>query len=250
MRQMLLNVVAAAALAACGAMPAAAQSPIAVVELYTSQGCSSCPPADAYLGTLAGRADVLALTLPVDYWDYLGWKDTFAKHAFSERQRDYARVRGDGQVYTPQIVINGIAHAVGSHSSAVESQIEATNAALSASRLVIATRYDGDELVVEVGTAAPGAPIGAATLWLAYVTRSADVAIKRGENGGQKVSYTNIVRKLVALGEWTGQPLTVRLAKAGMMAEEGDACAVLLQAGKAGPIIGASLVEDYMQPNG
>ena len=99
--------------------PALAKSPRAVVELFTSQGCSSCPPADAFLGDLAKRDDVIALTLAVDYWDYLGWKDTFASPAHSKRQAAYAKRRGDGQVYTPQMVLNGRRHAIGSHRSEV-----------------------------------------------------------------------------------------------------------------------------------
>src|SRR6516165_10211815 len=96
----------------------------AVVELFTSQGCSSCPPADKLLGELAKRDDLLALSLPIDYWDYLGWKDTLASHDFSERQREYAQSRGDGAVYTPQAVINGTDDMVGSDRSAIESAVK------------------------------------------------------------------------------------------------------------------------------
>jgi hypothetical protein len=242
---------ALAAVALTASEPVSAQSgqPLAVVELFTSQGCSSCPPADAYLGELAARGDVLALTLPVDYWDYLGWKDTFASHEFSERQREYALARGDGQVYTPQVVVNGTAHAVGSVPSDVEAQIDATKAALDGSLAAVTSRRESDKLIVDIGAAREGAIVRAATVWLAQITTAADVAIARGENGGRKITYHNVVRKLIPVGEWKGEPLTVSLSIPEMQAAEGDGCALLLQAGKGGPIIGATPIE-ILGPSG
>ena len=105
-------------------------APRAVIELFTSQGCSSCPPADKLLATLAKDPDLIALSLPVDYWDRLGWKDTLAEHAFTERQQAYAAMRGDGQVYTPQAVVNGSEHAVGSQALAIETAVGETSANL------------------------------------------------------------------------------------------------------------------------
>ena len=102
------------------------ETPKAVVELFTSQGCSSCPNADALLGKLANRDDVIALSLPVDYWDYLGWKDTLASPKFSERQRAYARTRGDGAIYTPQAVVNGLVHVNGADEGVIQNTIEKT----------------------------------------------------------------------------------------------------------------------------
>ena len=108
-----------------------AQKMKAVIELFTSQGCSSCPPADKLLESYIKRKDVIALTMPVDYWDYLGWKDTLASPHYSARQRSYARSRGDRNVYTPQIVINGTTHAIGSDRQAINRLIKVTNARLS-----------------------------------------------------------------------------------------------------------------------
>ena len=143
----------AAMLAAAGISATAEAAPRAVVELFTSQGCSSCPPADELLAKLARDPDVIALSLPVDYWDRLGWKDTLARHAFTERQKAYANVRGDGQVYTPQAVVNGREHAVGSERSAIERAAAATAAGLDVP-LSVEPRSDG--IVISVG-AAPGA---------------------------------------------------------------------------------------------
>jgi hypothetical protein len=126
-----------------------------VVELYTSQGCSSCPPADALLKAYAERKDVLALTLPVDYWDYLGWKDTLGSAKHSERQRNYARARGDGQVYTPQVVINGVAHAIGSSKSAIDTGLMLTESDVRASRVPIMFWTDRSSIYIEAGSANP-----------------------------------------------------------------------------------------------
>src|ERR1700750_688452 len=115
--------------AACGLIllgDAAAADPRAVVELFTSQGCSSCPPADKLLGELAKDANVIALSLPIDYWDYLGWKDTLADKRFTARQKAYSHMRGDRDVYTPQVVVNGSAHVVGSDRAKIEGAIDAT----------------------------------------------------------------------------------------------------------------------------
>src|ERR1700758_4333241 len=106
--------------------PAHATDPRAVVELFTSQGCSSCPPADKIIGELAKDPSVIALSMPIDYWDYLGWKDTLADARFSARQKAYSRARGDREVYTPQAVINGSAHVIGSDREGIESAIGAT----------------------------------------------------------------------------------------------------------------------------
>src|SRR5215467_1612925 len=117
------------AVAACGLFllgDAASADPRAVVELFTSQGCSSCPPADKLLGELAKDPNVIALSLPIDYWDYLGWKDTLADKRFTARQKAYSHMRGDREVYTPQVVINGKVHAVGSDRAGIEEAIQQT----------------------------------------------------------------------------------------------------------------------------
>ncbi|MEZ5773609.1 MAG: DUF1223 domain-containing protein [Hyphomicrobiaceae bacterium] len=216
----------------------------AVVELFTSQGCSSCPPADSLIGKLDKRADVLALSLPVDYWDYLGWKDTLAQHAFTERQREYADQRGDGLVYTPQVVVNGLKPAVGSHEAQVEAAIEETAKALEGKRPTMDVAHEGDTLVVSIGAAPAGAPVPM-VVWLAHLTRDREVTIGRGENDGQIVTYHNVVRKLTAIGTWSGEALTLRVPMAEVRAVKSDAGAVLLQAKDLGPILAAAEIASW-----
>ncbi len=216
-----------------------------VVELFTSQGCSSCPPADAYLGDLAKRKDVIALTFPVDYWDYLGWKDTFASPANSARQRNYALRRGDRQVYTPQMVINGRVHAVGSRRSQVEGKIKQVNVKPDPNWINVDVSVKNDTLMVK----APAGKNGdsrTATLWLALYTDKSKVAIKRGENGGRSITYYNIVRQMIPLGRWSGDAVEIELPKSDVMGPGYDGCVVFLQVNGTGPIIGAAALDDWM----
>src|SRR5579871_5924572 len=183
-------------LGVCGAIVAAVgpatAEPRAVVELFTSQGCSSCPPADKLLGELADRKDVLALSLPVDYWDYLGWKDTLASHDYSERQREYAQSRGDQEVYTPQAVVDGSEDLVGSDRAAIETALkQATDKGFP---VPIDLSPSDDAMTVKIGAAAGGVNRG--TIWLVMYDRSVTVPIGRGENSGRTITYSNVVRKL------------------------------------------------------
>jgi hypothetical protein len=214
-----------------------------VVELFTSQGCSSCPPADALAGQLASHKNIVVLSMPVDYWDYLGWKDTFAKHQFSERQRNYSVARGDGQVYTPQVIVNGLQHAVGSEEDSIQSAIAATSAELNGKRVPLNISMQGDGVSVEVGAAPTG--VGAGTVLLADFKSSADVTIKRGENGGHTVTYFHVVRELKPIGEWTGRPMSIHLSTADLAVGGSDGCAVLLQQGNSGAILAAAQVESW-----
>lgn len=225
---------------ALGVQQAQAGDQKVVVELFTSQGCSSCPPADKFLGKLAGRDDVIALTMPVDYWDYLGWKDTLASPAFSARQRAYAKARGDGQVYTPQMVIDGKYHAVGSHASTVRRVISKSLEKGSAYSVPLDMKVDGDTLIINVGKA-QGAHRGkTATIWLALVKQEETVKIARGENRGRTVTYHKVVRNMTPVGHWKGEEVTVRLPKHHLKNKETDGCVVLLQQDKAGPFIAAA----------
>jgi hypothetical protein len=225
------------------AMPTkVATEPKAVVELFTSQGCSSCPNADALLQQLAGRDDVIALSLPVDYWDYLGWKDTLASPKFSERQRAYAQTRGDGAIYTPQVVVNGLVHVNGADEGSIKHTMEKTGKTVATSFVPIRLSESKDRLVVETGPAQPGVPAKEATLWLAVISASVTVPIARGENQGKTVTYNNVVRELMPIGMWNGKPMTVQLERHSFMRPGADRCAVLLQQGKAGPIVGAALL--------
>jgi len=206
----------------------------AVVELFTSQGCSSCPPADTLLGELSRRDDVIALAYHVDYWDYLGWKDPFASPSGTERQRLYARTLGLSGIYTPQMVVDGAVDIVGSDRRSVM-------AALGASR-----RGAGVQLVREGGTlkvavAAQKGASAAEVVLVAYAVE-AETKVRRGENAGRSLTEYGIVRGVYPLGRWIGDAtsFTVDLA---MVPEDATAAAVLLQSPGPGPILGAAKVK-------
>jgi hypothetical protein len=219
--------------------------PKAVVELFTSQGCSSCPTADALLTKLAERDDIITLSWSVDYWDYLGWKDTLASPRFSERQHAYGKARGDGAIYTPQVVVNGVAHVNGTDEARIVQTIDKTAKSLSASHVSIRVSRDKNKLVVEAAASPPGTVPKEATLWLVVLSRSVTVPINRGENQGRTITYTNVVREVMPVGVWSGKPLNVQLERHSFMRPGTDACAVLLQEGRAGAIVGAALLEQF-----
>ncbi len=207
-----------------------------VVELFTSQGCSSCPPADALVVDLSKRPGVIALTLPVDYWDYLGWKDTLAQPGFTARQRAYAHLRGDRQVYTPQVVVNGTKPSVGSDKAAVERTV--TEAA-TLPVLVVAKEQNGTVAIEISGAAEQQAPAG---VWVLPVRKTETVTINRGENGGRTVTYANVVRGFVRIGEWRGGQARFEVPLPTAQAD-GDGYVVLLQTAertKPGVILGAA----------
>ena len=208
---------------------ARATSPKIVLELFTSQGCSSCPPADALLESYTRRDDVIALSVPVDYWDRLGWKDTFASREHTNRQRDYASARGDGQVYTPQAVIGGRFHVVGSSRPAIDSTIAAARTALREFQVPLKVHFEDGVLVVQVGGAPAGTAVSNARLLLAVVQDAGTVSIRRGENANRTITYYNIVRGLKAIGAWTGTPSTLRVAKSEFTVAGVQSLVVLLQ---------------------
>ena len=245
-RQVAGAMMLAASLGFSGSASAAEASTAAtVIELFTSQGCSSCPPADRIAGEMAKRKDVIVLSLPVDYWDYLGWKDTFAQHAFTERQRVYAAARGDGQVYTPQVVVNGVAHAVGSDPGDIEGAIANSKSVIKGKEVALKLVPDADGMMVEIGDAPAGFDASGVTVVLAGFKSSADVKIGRGENGGSKVTYWHVVRDLTSLGDWSGKAKSIRVSTADMVKGGSDGCAVLLQAGKGGPILAAAQLASW-----
>ncbi|MFE1598053.1 DUF1223 domain-containing protein [Methylobacterium sp. ID0610] len=222
------------------AAPAVAgDAPRAVVELFTSQGCSACPPADHLIGDLSRDPSVIALSLPVTYWDYLGWKDTLARTAFTERQRAYAGVRGDRQVYTPQAVINGASAVVGSDRAALEHTIRDPGTAVSLP-VPIRSEAAADRIVIDVG-AAPEAG-RRAELWLLPVARSREVTIARGENRGKTVTYRNVVRGMHHVGSWSGVPTRYEVPRTVLQAGDADSYVLVLQAEYGGPgrILGAA----------
>jgi hypothetical protein len=202
-----------------------------VVELFTSQGCSSCPPADQLLGELARDPSIVALSLPIDYWDYLGWKDTLAKPRHTARQRGYAHVRGDREVYTPQVVVNGAVHVLGSDRNAIERAIAKTSHAAATMSVPVKLALAGDALAVTVMPAASESPQG--EVWLCALTKSLPVEIGRGENHGRTIAYHNVVRRWVKLGDWTGAAQSFNVKAAEFEAEGVDAVAVIIQGGTA-----------------
>lgn len=216
----------------------------AVIELFTSQGCSSCPPADRLMGELAKRDDLIVLSLPVDYWDFLGWKDTLADPAFSERQRAYAATRGDGRVYTPQVVVNGLDHAVGSVLQSIEDKVAETRRSLADRHVDVDFTQRGDTIVVAV-SGLQSSDEKAATVWLVLFDRAIEVKIGRGENTGRTITYTNVVREMAPIGMWHGKSATFELPKSDLMRGGNDGCAVLVQVKGTGPILGAEMIDDW-----
>jgi hypothetical protein len=184
--------------------PALAGEPRAVIELFTSQGCSSCPAADKVIGELAHDPSLLTMSLAVDYWDYLGWKDTLALHGHSDRQRAYANARGDREVYTPQVVVNGVVHVLGSDKAAIEKAIAQTRAEAAPLKLPVTIAIVDGKVTVNVPAAKDEHNSG--EVWLCPITSKAPVAIGRGENSGHTLTYTNVVRRWVKLGDWNGKP--------------------------------------------
>lgn len=212
----------------------------AVVELYTSQGCSSCPPADALMKTYAESKDVMALTMPVDYWDFLGWKDTLASPKNTERQRSYANTQGQGPVYTPQMIVNGVASAVGSRKDEIDAAIESDTKSFAARRVPVQFWRRDSIFLVDLGAAPAGTEAKPATVWLGVLQKSVSVPIKRGENSGSTVTYHNVVRDLVPVGAWNGKAKQLQLTSAAVMSAQGEDTVVLVQEGDGGPIIGAA----------
>lgn len=211
----------------------AGHSPI-VVELYTSQGCSSCPPAEAFLAELAKRDGVIALEFHVDYWDYIGWKDSFAKPEFTSRQKKYVEMLKGRYAYTPQMVIHGKAHVVGSHRDEVESFIQ-QYIADNTKGPSISIKRDGDKVIVAVGQ---GAGADGYDVVLAIFDKPQVTEIRSGENSGRISKNSNVVRELVTLGSWAGKAAKFDVSLAG---KEGDGgCAVLVQAHNQGPILAAA----------
>src|SRR5690349_13094612 len=182
--------------------------PRAVVELFTSQGCSSCPPADKIIGELAKDPSVIAMSMPIDYWDYLGWKDTLADSRFSARQKAYSRMRGDREVYTPQAVVNGSVHVIGSDRSSIENAIGATRKGDKGEEVMsipVTMTQSGKQITVSVA-AASKAPAKHGEVWICSISKSVPISIARGENHGKEITYHNVVRNLVKLGDWNGNP--------------------------------------------
>jgi len=206
-----------------------------VVELFTSQGCDSCPPADALLARLADRKDILALSLPITYWDMLGWKDTLASEENTRRQKAYAAAMGRGGIYTPQMIVDGTGDVVGSREVQVEAAIAARIADMREIPVTLTTTTDTVHIVI-----APGAARGStdATVWLFYILSRASVHIAGGENQGRMVTYRNVVRDVRAIAVWKGEALSLDLPRRDLIGPSHDAIAVVLQERGYGRVIG------------
>jgi len=227
-------------------LTASAGEPRAVIELFTSQGCSSCPPADKLLAELSRDPSLITMSLAVDYWDYLGWKDTLALHGHSNRERAYAEARGDRDVFTPQVVVNGLIDVLGSDKAAIEGAIEKTKRSAKPLTLPVTMTVADGKVTVNVADAEDSRR--SAEVWLCPISHKVTVAVERGENKDHTLTYTNVVRRWVRLGDWSGKAQSysipvAELPNAGYSLKDIDEVSVLVQSGvaaKPGIILGAA----------
>ena len=223
--------------------PADAAEPRAVVELFTSQGCSACPPADRIIGELAKDPSVIALSMPIDYWDYLGWKDTLADARFSARQKAYSQVRGDRDVYTPQVVVNGSAHLIGSDRAGIESAIGNTKKADGVMSVPVTMTIAGKQITVTVAASGNGPAAAHGEIWICSVSKAIPISVGRGENRGHELTYYNVVRNLLKVGDWNGSSGSWTVPLEDISREGVDAAVVYVQDGsrdRPGPMLGAA----------
>jgi hypothetical protein len=223
--------VAAVLALALQAESARAEGPV-LVELFTSQGCNSCPPADAYLGDLAKRKDVVALAFHVDYWDYIGWKDPFAKAAWTQRQRAYQGALRISTIYTPQMVVDGGEHAVGSDRRAVETLI---GKAASRSRPSLSASATASGLRLSISGEGRG------ELWIVGYDPRHETKVARGENAGKTLAEFNIVRGMTKLEPWSGGAARLDVPKEAL--PEGSAFVALLQEPGQGRVLAVATVQ-------
>jgi hypothetical protein len=212
-----------------------------VVELFTSQGCSSCPAADKLVGELALDPSLVSLSLPIDYWDYLGWKDTLADPRNTARQKAYSKVRGDREVYTPQVVVNGSLHALGSDQSAIEKAIAKSRQNAGTMSLPVTLAIADGRLTIAVPNGK--AVQNEAEVWICGLAKAITVPIKRGENQGKTITYHNVARRWIKLDSWNGKEHTWTVPIRDIAGEGIDAVAVMVQNGaveKPSAILGAA----------
>ncbi len=211
---------------------------LTIIELFTSQGCSSCPPADALLGELTAEPGVLGLSFHVDYWDYIGWADPYAKKAYSKRQRGYAQVFKKSFVYTPQMVVHGMIETTGSDAGGVRQAIK--QAAERLDTPIRLTRLAGGGLAVTVGQSSH--PVDAA-VWLALFDPEHTTKVKRGENRGRMIKNFNVVRELRHIGDWHGKAIKLTVPPLALKGHDDQGCAVFIQNPAKGPILGAAAIQ-------
>lgn len=201
----------------------------AVIELFTSQGCSSCPPADRLIGSLADSPDILVLSFHVDYWNYLGWKDPYSSAEFTARQRDYARYLGGSNVYTPQAIVQGSFDVVGSYADRLKSAI--TKARATDQWVNVTLKKTGNTVSISL----PAAPAEQSNIVLVGFDKTSTNAVPRGENAGEKLTHRNSVTEIKNLGTWQGEAVNKNAP-----IPKGDGAAVLIQSSKTGAILGAA----------
>ena len=218
--------------------------PIGVVELFTSQGCSSCPKADAAFATIAAAKDVVTISYHIDYWNYLGWADTLGAKENTDRQYAYAKTLGNNNVFTPQIVLNGLQDAKSTDAAVILAELKRLGQADKGMPVPVDADLTKDEMTITIGAGA-----GKADVVIAYFKKLTIVDIAKGENVGKKVTYHNAVTKLETIGMWDGKALTIKLPSALISKRGQDGCAVLLQShdedGNPGRIYGAAALEHY-----
>jgi hypothetical protein len=222
------------------ANPASAE-PRAVIELFTAQGCSSCPEADRLLGEIAKDPSVIAVSLPIDYWDYLGWKDTLADPKFTARQKAYSKVRGDRQIYTPQVVVNGKLHALGSDRASIEKAIGDSSGKAGVMSVPVKVSVAKGQITVSVPDTTSATNAG--EVWICSVAKSVPVAIGRGENRGKEVTYHNVVRNWLKVGDWAGKAATWTVPIENLNGEGVDGAIAYVQEGsreRPGAMLGAT----------
>ena len=231
----------AAALAPAGALADAAKRPV-VAELFTSQGCYSCPPADKFLGVLAQRPGVIALSFHVDYWNYLGWRDPYSSAEATQRQQTYASAMRRRTVYTPQIVIDGKLQAIGSYTGVIDGQIRLRQKSAD-DRVAVSITAGPNAESLTASLEADGGRTGDCTVWLVYFDKQHTTAIPRGENAGKTLTYYNVVREIRRVAEYRGADLEVDLPRTGAKGGRFDRVAVLVQEPDGGRIVGAAWAE-------
>jgi len=217
--------------------------PRAVVELFTSQGCSACPPADKVLGDLAQDPSVIALSLPIDYWDYLGWKDTLADSRFTLRQKAYAQMRGDRDVYTPQIVVNGTEQVIGSDVAKIRTAINDTRKRAAVMSVPVSISVSGRHVDISVAAATEVSDYNRGEVWICSVAKSVPITIGRGENRGHELTYYNVVRNWLKVGDWNGSAAHWTVPLENVARDDVDAAVVYVQDGsrdKPGAMRGAA----------
>ncbi|MBX5105239.1 thioredoxin family protein [Rhizobium lentis] len=230
-----------AGVALAGPLHAEDGMPKGVVELFTSQGCSSCPPADAAFRKLVNRGDVIALAYHVDYWNYLGWADTLSSKENTERQYGYARTMGRSNVYTPQAIVNGRGHLAGSDLNGINSRIDSDSSDGNGLTIPISAAMRGDELEIKIG-----AGQGKANVVMVYFDKEKTIEVEKGENSGKKISYLHSVTNVETVGMWDGKATSLTLPASVLQRPQLEGCAILLQAatadGDPAAILGATVV--------